>query len=219
MKRFLLFRHGETDWNRAGRMQGSADIALNALGIEQAEALRDFFQHWRTLPENQNFEIFSSPLARAQATVRIALGLHETHPLRLEPRLAETKLGQAEGMTREQICQAFGEESWLNWIGLHHGSWLARFPGGESKGEVRDRALEFLNELARGTPHKPSTWILATHGGLMRRLLHHFHPHEPAAINVHNGAVFQFEWRPVEGKTEGEWIVGKAPLFMPDPDE
>lgn len=219
MTEFLLFRHGETDWNRAGRMQGSADIPLNELGLRQAAELAGFFRkfkqsrlesgasHW---PARVTDILVSSPLGRAQATARLALDLHQTTELVIEKRFAETHMGQAEGLTFDDICKNFGEESWKSWIELSERSWHARFPDGESKGEVRDRALAALSELARRAGS--NLWIISTHGGLIRRLLHHFHPNERVAIDVPNGSVFRLTCHNQAGTN---WEVEKTPVFVP----
>lgn len=192
MKEFFLFRHGETDWNSQGRLQGSANIPLNKTGIKQAEALQEFFDSWRL---GSNFQVeshlISSDLDRAQETARIAFRRQTDEPLNTDPRFRETHMGLAEGMTYQQLIDAFGQDLWTSWIGLGASSWHARFPEGESKGEVRDRAIAALMDLA-GRSHHPERFAIATHGGLLRRLLHHLHIEETKPIDVVNGAVFRF---------------------------
>lgn len=217
-REFYLFRHGETDWNLIGRMQGSADIPLNARGIAQAESLRAFFDQIQAHPRFTSKDVLiksivSSPLTRAKETVRIALRLTESDGvlIRTDARFAETHLGQAEGMTREELAGNFGEEAWQSWISLGAASWDAKFPDGETKGEVRDRALAALRDLAEESDNDEhaGVWLIATHGGLLRRLLHHFHPDEVTPIDVINGAVFRFVFE------RGVWSVDKSPLFQP----
>ena len=87
----FLFRHGETDWNREGRLQGHTDTPLNATGLAQAEALAE------TLRPHRLDAVVSSDLMRAWTTARIvagALGL----PLLADPGLRETNVGAAEGL-------------------------------------------------------------------------------------------------------------------------
>ena len=212
-KTFYIFRHGETEWNHLGRMQGQVDVPLNARGIAQAEGLRDYFDRieFQSVRSNSNEllkSVVSSHLGRAAETARIALRISEDDGsmIRREKRFAETHLGQAEGMTREELAAKFGEHAWLEWIGLGPESWLAKFPGGETKGEVRDRALAAMDDLAR---EDQAIWFIATHGGLMRRVLHHFHPAEQMPIEVVNGSVFKFELE------NGIWSVEKTPVFTP----
>lgn len=212
-KEFYLFRHGETDWNRIGRMQGAADVPLNKTGILQAESLRAFFDNLvGELSRESHFEllpaIVSSPLGRARETARLAFRLEEclTTAIRTDARFAETHLGQAEGMTREELIKNFGTDAWNHWIGLEKESWHAKFPGSETKGEVRDRALAALSDLAK---EDRRVWMIATHGGLLRRILHHYHPHEKMPIDVENGSVFKFVFE------KGVWSVDKKPVFKP----
>ena len=85
----FLFRHGETDWNRAGRLQGHTDTPLNATGLAQAEALTE-----RLRPHGLD-AVVSSDLARAWTTGQIVaegLGI----PLIREPGLREAQIGEAE---------------------------------------------------------------------------------------------------------------------------
>lgn len=215
-KEFYLFRHGETDWNKLGRMQGSADIPLNKTGIAQAEALRGFFDGLVAGIQTESHELHpvlpllvSSPLGRARETARIALRMEEhlSGAIITDARFAETHLGKAEGMTLEELLENFGDDAWLNWIGLGAASWEAKFPDGESKGQVRDRALAALSDLAK---EEPAVRLIATHGGLLRRILHHFHPNETMPIDVGNGYVFKFVFE------SGVWSVGKTPVFRPE---
>jgi len=208
MKEFFLFRHGETDWNSQGRLQGSANIPLNKTGVKQAEALREYFDTWRAGSQFQtSSQLFSSDLDRAMATAQIAFRCSPEDRFKVDKRFRETHMGLAEGLTHKELIDAFGEQLWLNWIGLGDASWHARFPEGESKGEVRDRALAGLFEL--GNVDSANQFAIATHGGLLRRLLHHLHPEETKPIDVVNGAVFRFFYE------NGILQADKKPVFEP----
>ncbi|MBN8539353.1 MAG: histidine phosphatase family protein [Deltaproteobacteria bacterium] len=215
MTEFFLFRHGETDWNNQGRLQGSANIPLNKTGVKQAEALRDFFDSWRKQTSSRpEMGLVSSDLDRAIATARIAFRFSAEDSIQTDPRFRETHMGLAEGLTYQEVIDTFGKELWLSWIGLGSSSWHARFPEGESKGEVRDRALAGLMDLTIETANDqkvlpPAQYAIATHGGLLRRILHHLHPEEPKPIDVVNGSVFRFWFQ------DGILQADKTPVFEP----
>ena len=96
MTTLLLARHGETDWNRELRIQGSSDIELNELGRQQAQFLA------QELTDVDLDAIYSSDLSRARAT---AAAVAATHGLEvtLDPRLRERSFGSWEGLTREDV--------------------------------------------------------------------------------------------------------------------
>lgn len=208
MKEFLLFRHGETEWNNQGRLQGSADIPLNKTGLKQAEALREYFDTWRADGLFQvERQLISSDLDRALATARIAFRCTPEDRIQVDKRFRETHMGLAEGLTYKELMETFGEQFWLSWTSLGKASWQARFPKGESKGEVRDRALAGLLDLVAHT--SANRFAIATHGGLLRRLLYHLHPEETKPIDVPNGAVFRFQFE------NGVLRADKKPVFEP----
>jgi len=100
-------RHGLTDWNAAGRLQGRHDTPLNVEGRLQAarcgDILADLFARERRVP--QAYDYVSSPLLRARATmdaVRATLGL-DPAGYRVEERLAEISFGDWEGLTYEDV--------------------------------------------------------------------------------------------------------------------
>jgi probable phosphoglycerate mutase len=148
MTTLLLARHGETDWNRELRIQGSSDIALNELGHEQARRLA------AELEDVELDAIYSSDLARARET---AAAVASTHGLevRLDARLRERSFGSWEGLTREDIAE-FPE-------GSRH--------DGESDDEVRARVLAAIEEIARSHPGQQV--LVVSHGGALNTLWHH----------------------------------------------
>src|SRR5919112_3137972 len=94
----LLARHGETDWNRAGRWQGQTGPGLNDLGRRQAAALAERLSSFSV------DALASSDLARAMETASIVggrLGLH-AEP---EPGLREVDVGSWAGMTRDEVAR------------------------------------------------------------------------------------------------------------------
>lgn len=152
-----LIRHGETDWNRAQRYQGQADIPLNETGRQQAarngKALRAL------LPTIAEADFVSSPLSRANETMEIlrsALGLSSTG-FRLDPELMELHYGHWEGQLATELPKT-------DPVGLAEKladpfGW--RPQGGESYADLMARTTRWLNTLQRDT-------VAVTHGGVSR---------------------------------------------------
>ena len=148
MTTLLLARHGETEWNRELRIQGSSDIELNGRGRQQALELAE------QLAGVPLEAIYSSDLTRARATaeaVAAARGLE----VREDPRLRERSFGSWEGLTRDDIA-ALPE-------GSRH--------DGETDDQVRERVLEAVQAIADAHPGEQV--LVVSHGGALNALWHH----------------------------------------------
>jgi probable phosphoglycerate mutase len=182
-------RHGETDWNVAGRLQGRRDIALNARGRAQAahcgEVLRDLFDRDKRKPETLDY--VSSPLKRASETmevVRAALGL-PAQGYRSDERLAEIAFGAWEGFTIAQLH----ERDPARIAQREHDKWHFVPPGGESYEMVAARMRAWYAGLARDT-------VVTAHGGTARGLIADLGIAKPAAaplLDIEQGMVYVFE--------------------------
>ena len=94
---FYLVRHGQTDWNRAGKIQGTTDIPLNETGRQQAEQLATVLKERSGYPAKTRIDaVYASPLARAFQTAEI-LAKEEKLPLRRLTGLRERDFGCWEG--------------------------------------------------------------------------------------------------------------------------
>lgn len=158
--RLILVRHGETDWNREGRLQGGQDIPLNDLGRTQAA---EAAQRLRTLePGFATLDFIGSPMQRARETMdilRAELGL-APGAYRLDDRLKELTFGSWEGFTWRDIRKAEREQAQLR----ERDKWSFVPPGGESYGMLADRLRPVLEELRRET-------VIVSHGGVARAIL------------------------------------------------
>ena len=148
MTTLLLARHGETDWNRELRIQGSSDVELNELGRRQAQLLA------QELTDVELDAIYASDLSRAQATAAAVAATHALE-VRLDPRLRERSFGSWEGLTREDIAELPP--------GSRH--------DGESDAEVRERVLDAVREIA--TAHPGEQVLIVSHGAALNTLWHH----------------------------------------------
>ncbi len=156
-----LIRHGETDWNLAGRWQGHADIPLNAIGQRQAQLLAQRLQE-----EGVTFDaIYSSDLARAYQTAW-EVGAAVRVPVQLYPPLREIDLGVWSGLRYDEIRERFPIEARL----LEEGQDIPR-GGGETLSGLRKRVVEALEGIIAHRDEE--TIALVTHGGCIRMLLAH----------------------------------------------
>lgn len=100
-----LIRHGETDWNLQGRIQGKTDIPLNSTGIRQAEECSDYLK-------DRSFDVFiSSPLIRARKTAEIINRHHQLPIIEME-EFKERSFGEAEGLTVEERERRYPDGSY-----------------------------------------------------------------------------------------------------------
>ena len=158
-----LVRHGETEWNRARRMQGHRDSRLTERGAEQARAMG------RTLAGligDDGIDMVASPLGRARQTaalIRAEMGLAGDCPT--DDRLKEMTWGAWDGLTRDEIEArdpgALGRRRQDVW---HH--WNFEPPGGgESYAMLAARVGAWLDDVARGR-----RLVVVAHGAVGRVL-------------------------------------------------
>lgn len=167
MGRVLLLRHGQSEWNAAGRWQGAADIGLTELGEQQAlEAGARLAERG----EHRFAAIVSSDLARARRTAELlatALGL--THlEVEVEPDLREFDVGEWSGLTRPEI-----EERWPGQLEQWFLGRLTRTPGGEAREAFVARVAGAVERIVRR--HHGGEVLAVSHGGAigaLQRLLH-----------------------------------------------
>ena len=141
MTELLLVRHGETDWNAAGRLQGHTDRPLSDYGREQARRLAE------QLAGEEFDAIYASDLARARETAEI-VGERLQLPVVQDPDLREKNWGTWEGLTSTERLEVELE--------------------GESTEEHQRRMLAALDRIA--AQHPNGRVLVVTHGGSMRRV-------------------------------------------------
>ena len=135
MTEIILARHGETEWNVEEVFRGRIDVELNETGLRQAELLAEY------LSNRKIDAIYSSPLRRALKTAEI---IARYHKLRVEitPGLIDCDFGQWQGLNLQEVKDRY-QELYAAWVNSPH---LVKIPDGESLEEVRERALNLVNE-------------------------------------------------------------------------
>lgn len=107
MTTICLVRHGETDWNALGMIQGKTDIPLNQKGIKQAKECGVFLKSdtWDV--------IVTSPLTRAKQTAEIISSIIDKPSIEMADFI-ERDYGDAEGMTAEERMKTFPDKKYPN---------------------------------------------------------------------------------------------------------
>ncbi|AXK80979.1 histidine phosphatase family protein [Pseudolabrys taiwanensis] len=189
MPTVFYIRHGETDWNVAGRLQGRRDIELNERGREQARhcgaVLRDLLARDGRDPSTLDF--VSSPMVRARETMELARGALGLAPdaYAVDEALAEISFGDWEGFTIAQLH--YSDPARISQ--REHDKFHFLPPGGESYEMVMARMGRWYEGLTRDT-------VAVAHGGTARGLMAHLGIARPAAaplIDIVQGVVYVFE--------------------------
>jgi probable phosphoglycerate mutase len=150
----LLVRHGETDWNTEGRIQGYRDIALSARGLRQAQVLA------RHLATHAIDAVYASDLTRAIQTAE-PLARQRNHQLHIDARLKERGFGLFEGSTNAE-AEARWPQEYAIWRQRDPGHAV---PGGESFRDARIRVMACIDDIVRR--HAGQTVVMVTHGGVL----------------------------------------------------
>ena len=155
MGRWFLVRHGETDWNAAGRAQGQAQVALNAAGRAQARALAV-----RLRPLHFS-AVYASDLRRVTETAAAILHGRDAPALVTLPGLREKSFGQWEGMPFAEMEARYPER--YAELFSNNGSFAP--PGGESDRQLFQRVGAAVDRLREAHGHEQGNLLLVAHGG------------------------------------------------------
>ncbi|MDI6942417.1 histidine phosphatase family protein [Microbacterium barkeri] len=145
-----LVRHGQTDWNMLGRVQGRTDIPLNDTGRAQAREAAEALRH------GGYAAVVSSPLSRARETAEIIAGVLGVPGPALYDGLVERDYASAEGLTSEDLWKLQRR---------------AMGPDAESDEAVATRAVAALRDAAAAHAHVDGPLIAVAHGSLIRVLI------------------------------------------------
>ncbi|WP_112179187.1 histidine phosphatase family protein [Paraliobacillus zengyii] len=142
-----LIRHGETDWNLQGRIQGGTDIELNENGVKQAEACKTYF-------EGADWDlIIASPMKRAKRTAEIINKALNVDLVEMSD-FKERTFGEAEGLTLAERNKLFPD---------------GNYPGQESKEDLESRVMAGIGLINKTFPNKKV--LLVAHGAVIHAIL------------------------------------------------
>lgn len=186
VSKLYLVRHGETDWNAAGRIQGSIDRPLNEIGLAQARVAG------RDLAHLKPAAIYSSPLLRAMQTAQVINAFHSCQ-IHLEGRLKEASYGALiEGITRLEFrarYQAEIDEKLKLPLAQQRKHKLEA--DAESCEEILERSLLALCQIAG--KHVGEEVIVVSHGFVLSAILSHFLSVSEEHVKVPNCCVVLLE--------------------------
>ncbi len=160
ISRIILLRHGETVWNREGRIQGHLNSPLSAIGIAQAEALA------HRLAGESFAALYSSDLGRARETAE-RIAARTDHRVVLDPALRERNLGILQGLIRAE-AQVLHPEIYARYRTFDPDCVI---PGGENAQKFIDRVMMAFSAIADQFPGKAV--VVVTHGGVLDVLYRH----------------------------------------------
>lgn len=159
-----IIRHGETDWNKAGRVQGQTDIELNAYGIELAELTAAALEQ-----EGVRFDrVYTSPLKRAVRTAEILCRKSSVKPI-VDSRITEISFGEAEGVTFRELASNPEYKNQL--LRFKAPEQFKATNGAESFETVFARTQDFLTNELLPLENKAQKVLVSCHGGIARSLL------------------------------------------------
>jgi broad specificity phosphatase PhoE len=184
----LLIRHGRTAANRAGVLQGTTDIPLDAFGLMQAERVAD-----RIAREFALDGIVSSPLSRALTTAQAIGGRFGIDPA-TDPRLVEMSFGDYEGMTWRQVRETNPAlAARIDNVEDYEAGW----PGGDVRRDFYHRIWTAIEEIVEFNPGR--RMAVVAHGGVIGSflaILRGQSPNDPAVYALQNCSITHLHVRP-----------------------
>ncbi|HUT81492.1 MAG TPA: histidine phosphatase family protein [Candidatus Bathyarchaeia archaeon] len=161
MIRILLVRHGQSEGNKIGVLQGHSDYPLSEEGIKQAKELGK-----KLLRDKESFNaIYSSDLSRAAETARIIALETNFEDIHLDDRLREFNLGIFEGKYTQFMTEEENEFLSSCWKDT-----AKRIPEGENVDEMVKRIKEAFNEIVE-KHNQNETVIIVAHGGTLFHIM------------------------------------------------
>ncbi|MCS7060035.1 MAG: histidine phosphatase family protein [Anaerolineae bacterium] len=157
-RRVWLVRHGQTDWNAAGRYQGITDRPLTEYGLRQARALGEYFAGRKI------DAVIHSGLGRTESVARAIVGLHRI-PCLIDQAWREASHGMWEGLTYSEVAQQYPHE-----VAARLADPLHRAPtGGECLADLAERIMAAWRGLGRA--HAGQRIVVVTHAAPIQVVL------------------------------------------------
>lgn len=192
METIYLVRHGETEWNREGRLQGQSNSALTERGLKQAHGIGILLR--QLIGAGDGIPIIASPLERALRTAEAICGPLGRDPARLptDGLLKEISFGRWEGMTFAEIATADPE----NLRRFERDRWGFAPPDGESYATMAERARQWL----RGSSTIREKIVVAhgEFGRVLRGIYCGMTPEEMFALDVPQDVIFRLSEGAIE---------------------
>jgi probable phosphoglycerate mutase len=206
MTRFIVVRHGETQWNVESRIQGQGDSPLTAAGLAQAEAIAD------RLASERFDALVSSDLGRAMRTAA-AIACRSGHSIIPDARLRERDFGEGEGMTYAEVDRAWPDA----FSRVRETDPDMAVPGGESRRQFHERVRDAFAALAR--EHEGKRVAVVAHGGVLAalyRLIHDIPVGKPHAVPIanasYNAVAFEADAWAIEAWDDVDHLPGAVPF-------
>ena len=184
----FLCRHGQTEHNDNGIVQGQMDSKINGKGKEQARKLRD------RLTEENITKVYSSSMTRAVETAEIVAEPHNAE-IEKTDKLREVARAEFEGEKFEELIEEISKSETEDYL------WKPE--GGESLEELKERGANFLNSIKE--EHEGEKILAISHGGTISSTLLGVLEHSARnsyRINQENCSINKFEWNKDRG-----WII------------
>ncbi len=157
----IAVRHGQTQANSTGILQGHLDIALDDMGLAQATAAAE------RLKEIHFDAAYSSDLSRAAETAKAVLKYHQEIKPVLTESLREWNLGELQGRPHSELVQEY--PAIMN--SFKKGNADLQVPGGETLYAFQKRISSFMDEIA--ARHAGQRILFVSHGGALQRMFAH----------------------------------------------
>ena len=154
--RICIIRHGETDWNNLGKIQGREDISLNDVGVAQIKETIKYLKNYKWEA------IITSPLSRAKMSAQLIANEIGRIKIYEEADLMERNYGKASGMTLEETKKTFPDGKW---------------PGVESKDELQSRTVGALLKYSTLYDDEDNI-IIISHGSAINSILTYLNKNE-----------------------------------------
>jgi probable phosphoglycerate mutase len=207
MTRFIVVRHGETQWNVDSRIQGHTDSELTETGLRQAEALA------KRLALETFDAMVSSDLGRALSTARIIAERTRHDPVVADSRFRERAFGEGEGLTYGELDHQYPEV----FSKVRETDPDYCIPGGESRRQFYDRVQASFEALA--AERSGQRVLVVAHGGVLASLYRVIHKlgiatpyHIPIVNASYNAVAFDAGAWTVEAWADTGHL-GEAALF------
>lgn len=205
MTRFIVVRHGETQWNIESRIQGHRDSPLTATGLAQAEAIA------QRLAQESFDALVSSDLGRALQTAQAIARLCGREVV-ADSRLRERNFGEGEGMTYGEV-----DYHWPDAFSrVRETDPDFQIPGGESRRQFHERIKDAFVSLA--AEHDGRRVTVVCHGGVLAalyRLIHDIPVARPHAIPIANASYNAIAFEADAWAVEAWGDVAHLPAVVP----